>query len=56
MFHLLKIRVRIDIFKLERGKVTFGLKYIILTFLPYRSQVDPGLLKRGFKFTKGVRC
>ena len=56
MFHLLKIRTKIDIFRTEKCKVTFGHKYIILTFLTYRSQVDPGLLKRGFKFTKDVRC
>ena len=30
MFHLLKIRMIIDIFKNEKCKVTFGLEYIIL--------------------------
>ena len=29
MFHLLKIRTSIDIFKSEKRKVTFGLEYII---------------------------
>ena len=29
MFHLLKIRTSIDIFKNEKGKVTFGLGYIL---------------------------
>ena len=28
MFHLLKIRTRIDIFRTEKCKATFGLKYI----------------------------
>ena len=28
MFHLLKIRTSIDIFKNEKCKVTFGLEYI----------------------------
>ena len=28
MFHLFKIRTRIDIFKNEKCKVTFGLEYI----------------------------
>ena len=30
MFHLLKIRTSIDIFKNEKCKVTFGLEYSIL--------------------------
>ena len=30
MFHLLKIRMSIDIFKNEKRKVTFGLEYICL--------------------------
>ena len=30
MFHLLKIRTSIDIFKNEKCKVTFGLEYILL--------------------------
>ena len=30
MFHLLKIRTSIDIFKNEKCKVTFGLEYINL--------------------------
>ena len=30
MFHLLKIRTSIDVFKNERCKVTFGLEYISL--------------------------
>ena len=30
MFHLLKIRTSIDIFKNEKCKVTFGLEYIIV--------------------------
>ena len=29
MFHLLKIRTSIDIFKNEKCKVTFGLEYIL---------------------------
>ena len=29
MFHLLKIRTSIDIFKNEKCKATFGLEYII---------------------------
>ena len=29
MFHLLKIRLSIDIFRNEKCKVTFGLEYII---------------------------
>ena len=29
MFHLLKIRTSIDIFKNEKCKVTFGLEYIM---------------------------
>ena len=29
MFHLLKIRKSIDIFKNEKCKVTFGLEYIL---------------------------
>ena len=32
MFHLLKIRTSIDIFKNEKCKVTFGLEYISVTF------------------------
>ena len=32
MFHLLKIRSSIDIFKNVKCKVTFGLKYITLFF------------------------
>ena len=30
MFHLLKIRTSIDIFKNEKCKVTFGLEYIYI--------------------------
>ena len=30
MFHLLKIRTSIDIFKNEKCKVTFGLEYIYM--------------------------
>ena len=30
MFHLLKVRTSIDIFRTEKCKVTFGLKYIII--------------------------
>ena len=29
MFHLLKIRTSVDIFKNEKCKVTFGLEYIL---------------------------
>ena len=29
IFNLLKIRMRVDIFGIEKCKVTFGLKYII---------------------------
>ena len=32
MFHLLKIRTSIDIFKNEKCKVTFGLEYILVQF------------------------
>ena len=33
MFHLLKIRTSIDIFKNEKCKVTFGLEYTIRVLL-----------------------
>ena len=33
MFHLLKIRTSIDIFKNEKCKVTFGLEYISMVIL-----------------------
>ena len=33
MFHLLKIRTSIDIFKNEKCKVTFGLEYIYIQLL-----------------------
>ena len=32
MFHLLKIRTSIEIFKNEKCKVTFGLEYIIFRY------------------------
>ena len=35
MFHLLKIRTSIDIFKNEKCKVTFGLEYIYITIMIY---------------------
>ena len=40
MFHLLKIRTSIDIFKNEKRKVTFGLKYIFLYFTLHLTFVD----------------
>ena len=42
MFHLLKIRTSIDIFKNEKCKVTFGLEYI--------SQSLPFILVTGLPF------
>ena len=33
MFHLLKIKISIDILKIEKCKVTFDLEYIILNAL-----------------------
>ena len=38
IFHLLKIRSSIEIFKNEKCKVTFGLEYIISSF---REAVNP---------------
>ena len=38
VFNLLKIRMRVDIFGTEKGKVTFGLKYIY--FLTHISQAS----------------
>ena len=35
MFHLLKIRTSIDIFKNEKCKVTFGLEYIYMCSKDY---------------------
>ena len=41
MFHLLKIRTSIDIFKNEKCKVTFGLEYIkCLTLAPSFQIID----------------
>ena len=34
MFHLLKSRTSIDIFRGEKCKVTFGLKYSLFTAIP----------------------
>ena len=33
MFHLLQIRTSIDIFRTEKCKVTFGLRYSILNYI-----------------------
>ena len=33
MFHLLKIRTSIDIFKNEKCKITFGLEYMSLPYI-----------------------
>ena len=37
MFHLLKIRTSIDIFKNEKCKITFGLEYIFRQLLFFKT-------------------
>ena len=39
MFHLLKIRSSIDIFKNKKCKVTFGLEYITQDWVPSRADI-----------------
>ena len=43
MFHLLKIRMRIDIFRNEKCKVTFGLEYIMLKSIVSRKSKELGI-------------
>ena len=50
MFHLLKIRTSIYIFKNEKCKVTFGLEYRIV-FLQKKTDVSPLFVVRNIKMS-----
>ena len=39
MFHLLKIRTSIDIFKNEKCKVTFGLEYMLQDLMKFHHNI-----------------